>query len=347
MRRKKLFALVLPAVIIVGVVYAGFSSIVVNPLLNILANQSYHWQCQLIKEKNLTQNGAVQWTQWSCTDKKPWTLFWMTKSEFFPLTVNIVNADLSDPHVQLVPALANTIDKDRPYIESLSQMGIEHANFIAGVNGGYFFVNSVGHHDQNCIWKHYPTHTTYDVGDGLLVINKKGYSENCGTSKTSTLARATIVQRKDGAWVIKEISANTTPSDIQNALGAGPLLISSDQTKQPKINLRWEGILSSFEFGANTAVILATDAKAHQHLLLFTVDGIDKRAGMRAVQMANFIHTMLPTLLHLKIVSAMNMDQGHSTAMYIRGEKNPIVSKADKSRTERPIYDALFVAEKY
>lgn len=346
MRKKKLLAIALPGIIIAGVVYAGFSSLVVNPFLNVLASQSYHWQCQPIKEKKLTQNGSVQWSQWSCTDKKPWTLFWMTKSEWSPLMINIVDADLSDSHIQLLPALANTVDKDRPYIEGLSQFGREHPNFIAGVNGGYFFVNSVGHHDQNCIWKHYPTRTTYDVGDGLLVINKKAYSENCGTSKTSALARATIVQGNDGKWVIKEVPANTTPSDIQNGLGAGPLLISSDETMQSKINLRWEGILSSFEFGANTAVILAVDRKAHQHLLFFTVDGIDKRAGMRAVQMANFIYTMLPTLLHVQIVSAMNMDQGHSTAMYIRGEKTPIVSKADKSRTERPIYDALFISEK-
>ena len=346
MRKKKLLAIVLAGVIIAGVVHAKFSSIVMNPFLNTLANQPYHWQCQRLKEKSLTQDRSVQWTQWSCTDKKPWTLFWMAKSEWSPLKINLVDADLSDPHLQLVPVLANTVDKDRPYIESLSQMGAEHAHFIAGINGGYFFVNNVGHHDQNCIWKRYPTRTTYDVGDGLLVINKKAYSENCGTSKTSTLARATIVQENKGEWAIKEISANTIPSDIQNGLGAGPLLIAPDQSTQAKINLRWEGILSSFEFGANTAVILARDTKAHQHLLLFTVDGMDKRAGMRAVQMANFIYTTLPTLLHLQVVSAMNMDQGHSTAMYIRGQSNPIVSKADKSRTERSIYDALFIAEK-
>jgi exopolysaccharide biosynthesis protein len=321
---------------------------VIDHLLTQQANMNYDWQCQKIKSKSLNASKSVKWSRYHCIGKYPRYYLFHIGRKMRPLTINIINANLDDKHIQLTPVLAA---KTRPmrslYTETIPSMAKSHPNYIAGINGGYFFTNRMNHPDQNCSGRTYPEKTVQHIGDGLLVINRHTFSENCYLKYFPTKKRIAIVENKKHQWAIKNVGMHITPHNTLNALGAGPALVRTVNGKA-KIDIQWQGILSSFEFAANTAAILAKDAKGHQHIIFFTVDGVDKQSGINAVEMSNFIVKKLPSLLHLKIISAMSMDQGHSTTMYVRGEgKQGVVSAASKHRDSRAVYDGLFLAYKH
>lgn len=326
------------------IVARPYGSSPISLLLTHHARRDFQWQCQApSKQKTLTASKSIQWTQLTCHGTYPKQWWHLRPHPTGPLTINIIDADLSDPHVFVKPTVGN-VNAVEPYRNKISTLAQTNTNFIAGINGGYFLARDDGS-DANCrsrITKG-PITSAAQVGDGLLIIDKKPYSTNCNGTLLSEKKRSVLIQdASTKLWYIKNIPANTVPTSVENALGAGPGLIKMRQGK-PQIWLTWQGILSSFEFGANTAVILAVDKNEHQHMLLLTVNGHDKIYGMTSMTMANFIYHVVPPLFNLQLASAMSMDQGNSTGMYIKTENPNLVSKTGRNNTMRDIYDALFI----
>ena len=197
--------------------------------------------------------------------------------------------------------------------------------------------------DSNCPWKSYPQVTFDQVGDGLLMIDGVTYSENCAVFKTTGPARSALLQNTNGEFVIQAVDPNTQPDNTRHALGSGPGLINQVNGKSD-IQIEWQGILSTFEFSANTAIALAEDATGQQHMMFFSVNGFDKTAGMFSFDMANFLYTAVPQYLGLSMQQAMSMDQGKSTTMFIKDDQGGrIVSQSSHSGSTRAVYNALFV----
>ncbi|OGT29803.1 MAG: hypothetical protein A3E87_05585 [Gammaproteobacteria bacterium RIFCSPHIGHO2_12_FULL_35_23] len=314
-----------------------------SSLLTLYANQNFHWQSTILKSISLTKSGSVHWLQLVVQGKFPKFYLALHKNTNV-LKINIIDANLNAKDIYLTPVLAKTTSSETPYSETLQDMGQNNPNLLAGINGGYFFINSSKkQHDQNCLGKHFPELTSQGVGDGLLIINNNAYATNCETNFFSEKYRTSIVQNTNQQWQIANIAPNTIPTGMVNGLGAGPGLINTINNK-PQIAIHWEGIFSTFEFSANSAVILTLDSQHHTHVIFFTVDGSDKLAGMNAMEMANYIYTILPKTLHEQIISAMSMDQGHSTTMYVKNSNPQIVSNAAKDRSARDIFDGLFIA---
>jgi len=317
-------------------------TVLINTFLTHFAKQDFAWQCAPAKIENLTKNGDVKWLRLRCHGKFPTDYFRFSGKETGILKINLVTADISSPHIKLVPQLARTSSKKQPFAETLLQMGRDNPKFIAGINGGYFYTNRKGHVDLLCLNKHYPELTPRNISDGLLIIDGNEIAQNCEWNSFVTKGRSSLLLNQARHWYIHEIPYESSLPHILSAIGAGPALIKTVQGK-PRIDIRWEGIFSTFEFSANSAVALATDVKGHQHVIFFTVDGVDGKAGMDSPEMANFIYFRLPRLLNLKLQSAMSMDQGHSTTLYIRDANPQIVSQASKRKGVRRIVDGLFI----
>lgn len=316
----------------------------ISLILTQVAKFNYDWQCAPpLVEQPLNTKGSIVWVKLHCQGNYPWRFLRQSKSTGV-LTINIVDANLSDVNNFIKPSLGNA-QASKPYHSSLLEQATSDPLYVAGVNGGYFRTryNSL---DQNCIKRspQKPMDTPDHIGDGLLIIDSKVYSTNCYGGVLAEKGRSSLIQdATTKQWRIERVETDVVPTNALNAIGAGPGLIQTI-AGQPKIQITWEGILSTLEFSANTAVILAKDKQDNPHMLFFTVDGIDRQYGMTSISMANFIYYKIPRLFPLQLVSAMSMDQGKSTTLFVKDAKNPIVSASDKSGgASRPIYDGLFI----
>lgn len=315
----------------------------VSLILTQMAKRDYAWQCApALNQKSLNSKGNITWTKLQCQGAYPWAF--SDKSKYTGvLTINIVDANLSDPHTFVKPSIGNAQAK-LPYHSTLLEQSAAQPAFVAGINGGYFRTRP-NRRDENCFRRspNKPMNASKHVGDSLLIIDNQVYSTNCYGGALSEVGRSSLIQdATTKQWRIERIKKDTVPANVANALGAGPGLIQTIKG-EPQIQITWEGIFSTFEFSANTAVILAKDKQNDPHILFFTVDGIDREYGMTSIEMANFIYNKIPDLFGLQLVSAMSMDQGNSTTMFVKSAENPIVSVTGKSGRVRPIYDGLFI----
>ena len=80
-------------------------------------------------------------------------------------------------------------------------------------------------------------------------------------------------------------------------------------------------------------------------MLFFTVDGIDREYGMTSLGMTNFIYNKIPSLFGVQLVSAMSMDQGNSTTLFVNKADDHIASVTGTRGAVRNIYDGLFIID--
>lgn len=340
-------AILLPLIVLILLTLAYARPQGISPIslaITKLAKRDYAWQCQPpIVQKQVSGRSNIIWTKRQCNGTYPFSFLSFSRKSTGPLIINVLDINLADNHSFIKPAMSAASAK-KPYLSNLSALAQQQSRFIAGINGGYFR-SKIQRTDYNCKTRPVSTPLSQpnDVGDGLLVIDTQVYSTNCPNSLFSEPGRSTLLQdATTKQWRIEQVNAGVVPSNTLNALGAGPGLIQTIDGK-PQIRVTWEGIPSTFEFSANTAVILANDAKGNPHMLLFTVDGVDHKWGMTSLEMANFIYHQIPKLFQVQLVSAMSMDQGNSTAMYVKDANKPIVSVAGRDTNQRDIYDGLFV----
>lgn len=315
-------------------------------ILTQLAKRDYAWQCQApLVQQPLNNKGNIVWTKLQCQGVYPWGIF--KKSSTGVLVINIVDANLADGNTVVKPTLANLNPeaKDAHYRSTLVEQAARYPTAVAGINGGYFR-KKLSQRDQNCIKRrpNTPLDTPNHVGEGLLVIDRKVYSTNCNGGALSESGRSSLIQdATTKQWRIERVPHDIVPGNAVNAIGAGPGLIQTIAGK-PQIQITWEGILSTLEFSANAAVILAKDKQGNPHMLLFTVDGIDKKYGMTSIGMTNFIYTQIPTLFGVQLVSAMSMDQGNSTTMFVKNAPNSVASITGVGSVRR-IYNGLVIVD--
>jgi len=317
----------------------------ISLMLTHIAQRNYAWQCTALAEpKKLSPSGSIVWTRLQCDGTHPIGFTLKSGRAMGPLIINIIDANLSDTHVMAKPTLA-AINPNQPPLNKLTDMAEQQPVFVAGINGGYFRLKP-NKGDVNCKERlpDIPFTIPQFIGDGLLVIDKQVFSTNCAGSAFSEPARSALIQdATTKQWRIEPVLPGKVPVNALNAIGAGPGLIQTINGK-PQIRMTWEGIWSTMEFSANTAVILATDAQNQPHMLFFTVDGRDGKWGMTSMQMANFIYDKIPRLFHVRLVSAMSMDQGTSTTMFVKDATTPIVTTSNKYNEVHDIYNGLFVA---
>ena len=341
-----LAVLLVLALIAAALVYlrpSGLSPISI--VITQMAKRNYAWQCSApLIQQPLNAKGNIVWVKLQCQGTYPWG-FSKKSRDTGVLTINIVDANLADANIFVKPTIGKANAKNT-YRGTLLEQAASYPNAVAGINGGYFRTRP-NRRDPNCIRRSpkKPMDTPNQIGDGLLVIDSQVYSTNCDGGKLSEVGRSSLIQdATTKQWRIERIQKDTVPANTVNAIGAGPGLIQTI-VGEPQIQLTWEGIISTFEFSANAAVILAKDKQGKPHILFFTVDGIDKKYGMTSIGMANFIYTKIPTLFGLKLISAMSMDQGNSTTLFVKKADSHITSVTGKHGTIRDVYDGLFIVD--
>ena len=118
-----------------------------DAVLTYIAKQDYQWRCDIVKQDNLDpkHETGVIWSTLSCSGIYPHYVPFKAGKPTGKLRINIVDIDLSDPHIQINPVLAKkNTPNNQPYTETVLAMGLDKSQRIAGVNGGYFFINTKG-----------------------------------------------------------------------------------------------------------------------------------------------------------------------------------------------------------
>eukprot|EP00048_Salpingoeca_helianthica_P016536 m.232859 g.232859 ORF g.232859 m.232859 type:complete len:321 (+) comp18893_c0_seq1:20-982(+) len=285
--------------------------------------------------------GTVKWTTAICSGTAQGDPF-----KVGPLRMNLVEADLASPSVRLTPLMAA---KNESYLQMLNEMAAQNPRVIAGVNGGYFYrTDTSSFRDEVCRGKTRDDalknntgdcsgdNANFGVSDGLLRIN--GVTLGCNCDHPGYSVPAVFVINGTNSSIVKLSRGESLPRSVLNCIAAGPSLVENGKvTIDPK-----DDNINIFEHAANTAVGLRGS-----QALLVTFDGHDgstlfnPTSGINARQLGDFL------VNHLQATTAMGMDQGGSTTMYVRGQGvNGIVSCSDTtSPTDAPrrVFDGLFV----
>lgn len=234
--------------------------------------KSSTWTCIDIQEKPL--ESGVTWLTQNCS---------LNATEQPLLTVNVLTVDLSNPNVRVVAGVANPTKS----VEPLTTMAAQDLNFIAGINGGYFWrVDITNFWFDNVCWLKTreeawgpvsSDHVNNGVGDGLIKIDGIVHSNNCNCTGFSRPAVLSIDGENTDIDVLHR--GETVAENIQNAIGAGPNLVSYDPlTKSSYIDIPADDDNSNdHEWAAKTAVGVKFDTATGKatHIMLLTTDGND------------------------------------------------------------------------
>jgi len=230
-----------------------------------------------------------------------------------PQSVHVLEIDLKNPKLE-VHAVQG---EDCETTSSIAR----RSSAIAGVNGGFFCLgtNSVcNRRDEVCP----------DDCPGLGLLKRKGtlLSRNC--DKQFSFARAALGLEGPGAPLIASNAPGSDWPEMTEAIGGGPNLVRNGIVEYTEEGFPWVTIRAP-----RTAVGLTADGK----MLLVTVDGRrDSALGMTIPQLADLMR-------RLGCESAMNLDGGGSTTMYVRGSGSAGVVNQPSGGTERKVSDGLFV----
>jgi exopolysaccharide biosynthesis protein len=213
----------------------------------------------------------------------------------------IVNVlDLSNSNHHLVPLLAASKD-------SLSSLGLKEGDVVAGINGTYFL--EAKDHSPNYMYLRLnnnviqtvmikDTSILYWKHKGMIAFNDDGSNIRIGKSPENfDLVKADNVLT--GAPLLID---NFDPVGLRFADTTGKH-VNSLNYEDP---LRHQGVRHP-----RTAIALTAD----HHLLLIAVDGRNSDAvGMSAKELTLFLQT------YFHPQSALNLDGGGSTTMWVKGE---------------------------
>tara|TARA_R110002050_G_scaffold163664_1_gene293776 strand:+ start:863 stop:1201 length:339 start_codon:yes stop_codon:yes gene_type:complete len=104
-----------------------------------------------------------------------------------------------------------------------------------------------------------------------------------------------------------------------------------------------QGISSTWEFGANTAVGLGATSGNHTVAIFLTCSGQDGVHGLHSYDMANFLDVYVPAHFGVKVHSAISMDQGGSTQMVVADLDNNMYETITNGGEMRSVYNGLFL----
>jgi len=188
------------------------------------------WVCVPLNSSTLAP-GAV-WRQLNCTLPAPGVPFW---GVFGPLVVNVIEADLSNPRLRLVPVAAAPAAQLQPLNAMAAADG---RNLLAGINGGYFFRVDVSTFiDGVCQGKTRadalasPSWATPNagVGDCASVAAGVALSSNCDEPGFSRPAILSINGTSSYISVLHR--GDQPPAGLAlDAVSAGPNLVTTNAT---------------------------------------------------------------------------------------------------------------------
>jgi exopolysaccharide biosynthesis protein len=162
----------------------------------------------------------------------------------------------------------------------------------------------------------------YGIGDGLVMIDGKKYSNNCNCSGYSRPAVLKLTGSESDIEVLHRGETIQDPT-VTNSIAAGPNLVSYDATTGTSfIDIpEDDDNINKFVFEATTAVGVVRDPAAPT-LVMVTTDGSD--SCLPGEPWCGLISPDLASLMLevFKCTVAMSMDQGGSTTMWVEGE-NP------------------------
>lgn len=260
-----------------------------------------------------------------------------------PLNVSVLAVDLALGTLRLTP-ITNT---------TLSAVGVMGASGAArgrklwgGINGGYFWRTDVSSFaDGVCLGKTRADATAapsasapnHGVGDGAVVGGGALLGSNCNCVGFSRPAVLTLNGSSSRVDVVHR--GDPPPFGLAfESIAAGPNLVSSNASGAfvdiPKDD---DNIGNILEHSANTAVGLLPSGIA----LLVTTDGFDECSGLDPTCGANAFTLAYLMKDFFNVSSALGMDQGGSTTMWVQGLG--VVSNPGKG--ERDVFSALFVEE--
>jgi hypothetical protein len=150
------------------------------------------------------------------------------------MVFHIVSSDLTA--VKLVPSTANASEQ----LANIENMAKEVPGAVVGVNGGYFWeVHQQGFwFDDVCFDKLRGdalqnvsmTNPNLGIGDTLLIKDGKVLSSACD-SFGYNLPVSLVLNGTSSYFVVQDAAARL-PSDVKNAIGCGPNLVSWDASSQ-------------------------------------------------------------------------------------------------------------------
>jgi hypothetical protein len=136
--------------------------------------------------------------------------------------------------LRVIPAIADPVAQ----VQSIPDMATQNPNFIAGINGGYFWrVDIDGFwRDNVCKGKvrkeaeqpASPLNVNFGIGDGVVKIDGETFSNNCNCSGYSRPAVLKIESVNSSIEVLHR--GEMVAKHVQSAIGAGPNLVSYNST---------------------------------------------------------------------------------------------------------------------
>lgn len=308
------------------------------------------WECVPLAVVQVTP--AVLWERENCTGTTP-------AGRVGPLVFNIVRADLSDAHVRVRAARADPAHN--PPLQDVRTIAQSVPRAVAAVNGGFFWrVDERVFFDNVCFFKSRADaernasaeHPNYGLGDGLTLIDGELVSSNCdclGYDRPTAL----IVNGTE-SYVSIMRRAERAPPGTRDAIAAGPNLVSYDAaTGAPVFDIPADDHnVNILEHTTNTAVGVVRGPSCNGRaqgctnasLVLVTCDGYDgcpradPTCGVNAHEFAWYM------LDRVHATEAMQMDQGGSTTMFVRGQgDNSIVSNPGHGL--RSVFNALVITD--
>lgn len=192
-------------------------------LLSVVLPSALSWKCIPVSSKTLHE--GVIWNTQNCT---------MDADADPHLVVNSIHIDMRRTDLRVIPAVADPAVS----VQSIPDMATQNPNFIAGINGGYFWrVDIDGFwRDNVCKGKVRkeaeqpvsPLHVNFGVGDGVIKIDGETYSNNCNCTGYSRPAVLQIDRLNSSIEVLYR--GEKVAPHVQSAIGAGPNLVSYNTT---------------------------------------------------------------------------------------------------------------------
>jgi len=253
------------------------------------------------------------------------------------LHVNSIVIDLTAKDVRIVPGVSQ--DTTNPLMTvPLIAASNRDRNFIAGINGGYFWRTDMSGAwiDDVCRGKtRKEAELPAEVGkpnqgihDGAVVIDGKVVGSDCdcwGFSRPALASNSDAFSETGWNIDVLQRGEQGSPSAV-HGLAAGPNLVS--YTKNA------DGTFTSFvdipsdddnininEHAANTGFGLIFDQATGKavKMILVTTDGSDECGRLDQSCGINARHLAQLMIDHFQVQQAMSMDQGGSTTMWVKG----------------------------
>jgi hypothetical protein len=288
-----------------------------------------HWNCNTLSSSSLA-TGAL-WEKLVCNGTGV-PLFGSSEN----IVVNVVTGDLSPTtKLRLVPGVAakgpsgfNLDSLDKIVAANQPTSGTN----LAAINGGYFYRLDVKtFFDGVCIGKNSneasqaPSLTAPNNGinDGTIVIGGQLHGSNCDCVGYSRPVVFTLNGTSSHFDVLTR--GAEPPSGLTlDAVSSSPNLVSTNASgSYVDIPSDDDNLGNILEHSANTGVCLRPSLDGNSvEVVMLTIDGYDgcssfnSTCGTNAFSMAYFLKD------YFNCTSGMNMDQGGSTTMYVKGQPN-------------------------